>query len=149
MASSEFGGKSRARKVQVWIYQRHREPRVLIFKTTPKRGDFWQPVTGGVEAGETYAEAALREAREESGHEFGGAPEDLEHSFEFDGQWGAAEECAFALNWMPDEGGAPPIAKVDPTEHVEYRWVSLPEAAELIRFDSNRAALHRLAARLT
>jgi hypothetical protein len=29
----------------------------LILKTVPKRGEFWQPITGGLEEGETKVEA--------------------------------------------------------------------------------------------
>ena len=40
------------RKVQVWLYGRHKpeeDLQILLFKTCPERGEFWQPVTGGVE----------------------------------------------------------------------------------------------------
>jgi 8-oxo-dGTP pyrophosphatase MutT (NUDIX family) len=39
----------------------------LLLKTTPEREDHWQPVTGGLEEGETEIEALKREVSEETG----------------------------------------------------------------------------------
>jgi len=39
----------------------------LLLKTTPEREDFWQPVTGGLEEGETEVDALKREVSEETG----------------------------------------------------------------------------------
>lgn len=39
----------------------------LTLKTIPPRGEFWQPITGGVEEGETKIEALKREVKEETG----------------------------------------------------------------------------------
>ena len=39
----------------------------LLLKRLPDRNGFWQPVTGGLEEGETLVEALRREIREETG----------------------------------------------------------------------------------
>jgi dATP pyrophosphohydrolase len=39
----------------------------LLLKRLPDRNGFWQPVTGGLEQGETRTEALRREIREETG----------------------------------------------------------------------------------
>ena len=39
----------------------------LLMKRLPERNGFWQPVTGGVEEGETRNETLRREIREETG----------------------------------------------------------------------------------
>jgi len=39
----------------------------LLLKRLPHRNGFWQPVTGGLEEGETRTEALHREIREETG----------------------------------------------------------------------------------
>jgi len=39
----------------------------LLLKRLPERNGFWQPVTGGLEEGETRTEALYREIREETG----------------------------------------------------------------------------------
>jgi len=43
------------------------EIQYLLLKRKPEREDFWQPVTGGLEEGETKIEALKREVREETG----------------------------------------------------------------------------------
>ena len=35
--------------------------------------------------------------------------------------------------------------KTDPIEHVDHRWATVPEAMTLMKFDSNRQALHLFA----
>jgi 8-oxo-dGTP pyrophosphatase MutT (NUDIX family) len=39
----------------------------LLLKRLPEKNGFWQPITGGVEEGETQEEALLREVIEETG----------------------------------------------------------------------------------
>ena len=39
----------------------------LILKRKQERGGFWQPITGGLEEGETLMEALRREIKEETG----------------------------------------------------------------------------------
>jgi len=43
------------------------EIQYLLLKRTLEREGFWQPVTGGIEEGETKIEALKREVREETG----------------------------------------------------------------------------------
>ena len=47
------------------------EGRILLFRTrdvtAPELGEWWELPGGGIDAGETYLEAALRELREEAG----------------------------------------------------------------------------------
>jgi 8-oxo-dGTP pyrophosphatase MutT (NUDIX family) len=133
--------KSLRRKVQVWIFSKDEKGRrsCLLLKTNEKRGSFWQPVTGSVEKGEEYLEAARREALEETGFKFKGAPLDANHEFEFTTMRGeAARERVFALSI---EGQ--PAPKLDPHEHQDYKWVAVEEAARLVRFPSNAEGLKK------
>jgi 8-oxo-dGTP pyrophosphatase MutT (NUDIX family) len=97
---------AKSEKVQVWVYRT--EPfEVLLLRLCPARGGFWQPVTGSVEPGETAAEAALREAREETGLGFVSGPQPLGFSFEYRGS-GPREgqlfhETAFGLEVARDD----------------------------------------------
>lgn len=115
---------------------------VLLLKVTPNRGGFWQPVTGKVEEGESFAAAALREAEEETGFRFERQPQFLGLDFEFEGKKGEPVfEKAFLL---PLVGGAtPPTPTLDPNEHTEFRWAPTADAPGLVKFDGNREAIER------
>lgn len=118
------------------------EKRVLLLRVRDDRGGFWQPVTGSMDPGETYAETALREAEEESGFRFERQPQYLGLEYEYQGRWGPAVERAF---FLPIYGGAkPPTPTLDPKEHQEFRWVSPEEALRLVQFPHNQEAIRRV-----
>ena len=52
--------------IEAWIY--HPEDReILLLKVEDETVSFWQPITGGIESGESPEEACLREIKEETG----------------------------------------------------------------------------------
>ena len=52
--------------IEAWIY--HPEEReILLLKVENEKVSFWQPITGGIESGESSEEACLREIKEETG----------------------------------------------------------------------------------
>lgn len=52
--------------IEAWIY--HPEEReILLLKVEDETVSFWQPITGGIESGESPEEACLREIKEETG----------------------------------------------------------------------------------
>ena len=52
--------------IEAWIY--HPEDReILLLKVEDEKVSFWQPITGGIESGESPEEACLREIKEEIG----------------------------------------------------------------------------------
>ena len=131
------------RKVQVWIHRANPfaldgEALVLLLRLREERGGYWQPVTGGVDPGETLEIAAMREAGEETGLVFRGAPRDLHVSFTYENARGRFEEHGFGLEAVTD------LVTLDPREHVEYQWVGLSEASSLVHHASNRDVLHML-----
>ena len=131
------------RKVQVWLYGWSKNDlRILLFKTCPGRGEFWQPVTGGVEKGESFEEAALREVKEETGISASPAQLTKLSSFEFDGKWGRALEQGFALELPEHQVGQPVV--LDPREHTEFQWVTCNQAEKKTHFESNRKILAEL-----
>jgi 8-oxo-dGTP pyrophosphatase MutT (NUDIX family) len=141
-------GQVLLKKVQVWIFRREKglkEALFLVFHTNPARGGFWQPVTGGVEPGEAVEAAALREAREESG--LTGQLISLQHSFQFESRGNNCEEFAFALDVSQDNFPENAV-KIDPHEHDAFLWMNAAQAEEKIRFDSNKAVLRLLTAKL-
>ena len=131
-------------KVQVWIVNRTSTgDRVLLLKVIPKRGGGWHPITGSVEPEEVslpngYAIAARRETEEETGIKSSlGQWVDLNLEFEFDGRWGRAKEHAFAFILSEYKGKI----VLDPSEHLEMKWVPIGSAAGELGFESQRSAL--------
>lgn len=111
--------------------------------------DFWQSVTGSLEAGEAAAGTAARELREETGLTAGGELVDTRRRREFviDARWrdryapGVTRnlEHEFRLS-LP----RPTDVRLDPGEHSESRWIDIDEAIERVWSATNRAALEVL-----
>jgi 8-oxo-dGTP pyrophosphatase MutT (NUDIX family) len=135
-------------KIQVWVYRREtasKTPKFLILHTNPKRGAFWQPVTGSVEKGELPEAAALREAREETGLEGKLIP--LNHSFKFEARGNTYEEFGFALE-ISQENFSENAVKIDSLEHDGFEWVNAQQAEKKIRFNSNKEMLRLLTVKM-
>lgn len=141
-------------QVQVVVYRRGsaNEIHVLVLRRTEERGGFWQPVTGGVERGEEFAEAAARETQEETGLRNPDGLRDLNfvRTLPLDEQYlhlydpGVTElgEHAFGFE-SPTE-----TIVIDHQEHVEYRWVSVEDALKLFKYEGNKEAVRTLARKL-
>ncbi len=129
----------------------HDGERVLLLHRRPERGNFWQPITGSIEEGESPIETARRELAEETGQS--GAPESMEltQSFMIESQFLAARfpapiiasETAYSCAMSPTS----PI-RMDPREHDDYGWFSFAEAYEKIRWTDDREALEQLESKL-
>lgn len=127
-----------ARKVQVWIFHRHsNEVDVLLLRTNAVRGNFWQSVTGKVEDGETFAEAAQREFFEETSISANSSVKPAHFSFKFVSRYGPVEEEVFFVECEKKN----PV--LDPGEHDQFEWVSVDEARKRVKFDSSREAIDR------
>lgn len=116
-----------------------------------ERADFpghWQSVTGSQEPGETLAETAARELREETGiapeHHGGVIDWNVTNVFEIFPQWrhryaeGVTQntEHVFGLQ-VP---GHVPV-RISPREHLQYAWLDWREAAQRCFSWSNRDAI--------
>jgi lipoyl(octanoyl) transferase len=125
----------------------HDDDRVLLLHRRPERGNFWQPITGGIEDGESAAEAARREVLEETGNR--GEPEET----------GVTQSFMIESQFLSSRYGMPVIAseigfaaaldsqlpiRLDGEEHDQYGWFTFPEAYERIRWTDDREALERL-----
>jgi ADP-ribose pyrophosphatase YjhB (NUDIX family) len=93
-----------------------------------------------VENGESFLEAAKREAEEETGFSFPHIPQYLGMEYHFQGRFGAVVERAFAL-WIYGETTPTPV--LDPKEHTDFQWCSPDEALALLLFPTNKEALKR------
>ena len=136
------------RLVKVMVHDDHR---VLLLHRKPERGNFWQPITGSIEDGETPIETARREIAEETGNPGEPDPLDLEQSFMIESQYLATR---YAAPIIASEIGfvaqipASATIHIDADEHDAFGWFTFGEAYERIRWSDDREALERLEARL-
>lgn len=136
--------------VFVYVFRRCGESwEVLQLRRAPDRfmGDTWQFVSGGIEPGETAADAALRELREETGL----VPSEFYHgdfvkTFHLPGRdetWLCPTFVAIVEN---------DVIKLN-AEHVDARWVALGRAEPMWSDDrralevAERQVLHDSAAK--
>ena len=54
------------RSIEAWIYHPE-DGEILLLKVEDEKVSFWQPITGGIESGESPEEACIREIKEETG----------------------------------------------------------------------------------
>jgi dATP pyrophosphohydrolase len=111
--------------------------------------DFWQSVTGSLRWGETARHAAQRELYEETGLRVGSALEDCRHRERFPivGPWRAryAPSARFNLeHWFRARLPARRTIRLNPAEHLEWRWLDAASAARIASSWTNRAAIERL-----
>ena len=110
----------------------------LLLKRLPERNGFWQPVTGGVEEGETLTEALRREIREETGIENLVRVIEGIYYFEFSDP-NLNKEYVFGVEVSSTE-----VVVLDGEEHSEYRWCSIKDALQLLNWKENKEALEKL-----
>ena len=134
------------RSVQVVIFTESTSGReYLLLRRVAGHGGFWQSVTGSLEAGETHAQAAVREVYEETGIARG--EDDLIalnviNVFEIAPEWRRKyapgvttnEEVCFALKVDKCE------VRIDPCEHDQYVWVNDETAVGMLYWESNKRA---------
>jgi SAM-dependent methyltransferase/8-oxo-dGTP pyrophosphatase MutT (NUDIX family) len=112
-------------KVDVVAVIIEREGRFLFGKRSdhrPKAPGYWCPISGRIEAGESQAEAVVREVREETGL----AVEALERVAECDTHDGSA-----VMHWWRARPLNDAPARLANDEHSELVWVTLDEMRRL------------------
>jgi dATP pyrophosphohydrolase len=107
---------------------------------------FWQSVTGSLDPGESPRSAALREVREETGLQAGAALIDLRRSvlFPIVRAWRARYAPNVRFNreyWFALVLETRRMIRLNPAEHLEYRWLSGHHAAALASSWTNRDAI--------
>jgi 8-oxo-dGTP pyrophosphatase MutT (NUDIX family) len=110
----------------------------LLLKRLPERNGFWQPVTGGMEEGETQEETLRREVIEETGVKNILAVIRSLCYFEFSDP-NLNQEYVYGVEVSSSEE-----IVLDRKEHNEYRWCSFQEALQLLNWKENKEALKRL-----
>jgi len=113
----------------------------LMLHRSPENGGFWQSLTGGLEDGESFDAALLRELKEEIDL----APlrvtrllEIRQFKHRFNGVPWAITECMFGVELSPES--VVTLSK----EHTEHSWCTLTEALALLTWDGNKNSLRLL-----
>ncbi|MEQ1833199.1 MAG: NUDIX pyrophosphatase, partial [Candidatus Eisenbacteria bacterium] len=131
-------------QIEVHVFRRRgKRLEMLLLRRSPSRSlaGVWQPVTGGIERGESAMAAAVREVAEETGL----TPL----------RWWALEQPASFYDVAADRIRVVPVfaaevAWADPVhlshEHDRYQFVSLSKASELVLWGTQRQAHRALAA---
>jgi len=110
----------------------------LILKRNSKKGDFWQPITGNVEFGESFEDATRRELMEETGITKVKRSFDLEYTFSFHDDNRTQTERVFCVEVL--EGTTINLS----SEHTAYKWVSKDEALSTLIYPGNKKAFEML-----
>lgn len=122
---------------------------VLIMERADK-ADFWQSVTGSLEANETPYQTAIREVLEETGldaTQYDFRDWKVSNVYEIYAHWryryapGVVQNTEYLFGLcLP----TPQAVKLAPDEHVRYEWVDWREAAKRVFSWTNVDALKRL-----
>jgi dATP pyrophosphohydrolase len=123
----------RSQEVLIVVYRPG--PELLVALRSPERHGYWNPLAGGVEEGESPADAARRELVEESELTAPRRFEPLALDLEYTRPEGARVKLYAFLAEAPP-GWEPKLNH----EHVDYRWCSADEADELLAYPEPRAA---------
>ncbi|MFQ3582135.1 MAG: lipoyl(octanoyl) transferase LipB [Chloracidobacterium sp.] len=134
--------------VQVWLVrERAGQVEYLVLRRTAARGGFWQPITGRVEPGESPAQAARREAYEETGYDI--LPREL----------GLVRTSLMTTEWYPPAAQGPVFnrehafvariaddvaVRLQATEHDACAWLPCEAALARLGWDGHRAALRQV-----
>lgn len=135
----------RPESVLVVIYSRD-SGRVLMLQRNDDP-DFWQSVTGSLEAGESTEQTALREVREEVGIDIQAENlilQDCQRSVEFEIFTHFRHRYAPGTTHNLEHWfclALPTEREVELSEHHAYQWLDKAQAAQLTKSWSNRQAI--------
>ncbi|MFT8878244.1 MAG: NUDIX domain-containing protein [Oenococcus sp.] len=127
----------RVRKsIECWLYESKFNKFLLLHIRNPK-DDFWQPITGGIEAGETGVQAAIREIKEETTINV------QQESFTFIGKQYVPIDDGLAIDkqlFFCRANNKDTSTQVS-DEHVGYKWVDPKNAASWLTWPNNKESL--------
>lgn len=126
------------------LYDQHHRILVLQREDDPQ---FWQSVTGTVEAGETPIQTAFREVREETGYQPEAGLGELKdchrtNQFTIRPRWqhryppGVTTNTEYVFAAQVNSRISPTL-----TEHLAYEWLAKPDALARLWSPSNRDAV--------
>lgn len=127
-------------QIEVYFFKKTEAGKLLFLlaKRVHERGGFWQPMTGGVEQGETFEQTIRRESQEEFGFAKINRIIDTGYRFSFADENGEHTEYIY---------GAEVDADAEPTlshEHDEFKWLEKDEALNFLKWPGNKTGLEKL-----
>jgi len=132
-------------QVQAILYRKtNTKTQYLLLKRISDTGGFWQPITGGIEKGETKTQALKREIQEETGIKDPTKITKNVHYCEFwdyykqENRHRLIKEHVFGVEIHPNEKIT--ISR----EHTEHKWCTFHEALKLLKWKENKEALKKL-----
>lgn len=112
-------------RVSLYIYE---NGRILIFRRIKENRTYYVAIGGGIEPGETVAEAAIREAKEETNYDIVLGPLLWQRE-----QPGEYREFAFLVTLFSGELalGGPELATQTPDNQHIFQWLPLDDIPKL------------------
>lgn len=127
------------KSIECWIYDTTKQSFLLLqCPENDRHKAYWQPVTGGIEAGEDRLTACVREIREETGAAFDKSMiRTLLDGFRVYSNDKELHKTVFLLE-------TPGMAVAVSDEHIGYRWVRPDQVDDLLLWGSNRITFERV-----
>lgn len=115
-----------------------RDGKILVVRRVPddSLGGYYELPGGGVDNGENFAEAAIRETLEETGLEVTAILAILD-GFDYPTR---TKSMVRQFNFVVET--APGDVRLSPTEHDDYRWITAPDIDNLHTTDAMKSCLH-------
>ncbi|HOX10761.1 MAG TPA: NUDIX pyrophosphatase [Candidatus Moranbacteria bacterium] len=144
LINNKIGGLMKVKtnnQVEVILFKKTKDGiKYLMLKRNAKKGSFWQPITGNVEIGETFEQAAVRELCEETGIKEYIRLFDTGYSFEFFDDNRQQLEKVYAIEVLSN------IEVMLSEEHTDMQWASEEECLnKYLKYPGNKAGLKTLA----
>lgn len=127
--------------IEAWIYHPE-DGEILLLKVEAEKVSFWQPITGGIESGESPEEACLREIKEETGLVL--ACSNLTSLGDFTVKIDENLTIHKNLFLVLTEQKAIQISD----EHVDAQWVALDKVSSQLYWPSNQATFEIISEKL-